>query len=67
MQVKFKYGTREQLEKVRKVKPWINEAEVYFDSEDGSLYVVSLNKKNELKTSFENYIQAQLFEIEKSI
>lgn len=65
MQVKFKYGTREQLEKIREVRPWINEAEVYFDNEDGSLYIVSLNKKNEIKTSFENYIKKQLFEIEK--
>lgn len=57
MQVKFKYGTREQLEKIRETRPWINEAEVYFDNEDGSLYIVSLNRKN---TSFEDYIAEQL-------
>lgn len=64
MQVKFKYGTREQLEKIREVRPWISEAEVYFDNEDGSLYVVSLNRKNETKTSFEDYIKQQLFDFE---
>lgn len=67
MQVKFKYGTRDQLEKIRAVRPWITEAEVYFDKEDGSLYVVSFNSKNEMKilsdfpqTSFEKYIREQL-------
>lgn len=60
MQVKFKYGTRDQLEKIRAVRPWITEAEVYFDKEDGSLYIVSFNSKNEMKTSFEEYIREQL-------
>lgn len=60
MQVKFKWGTREQINELMKVRPSITEAEVYFDKEDGSLYVVSFNSKNELKTSFEKYIEEQL-------
>lgn len=62
MQVKFKWGTREQIKKLMAVRPSITEAEVYFDKEDGSLYVVSFgnNKKNEMKTSFEDYIAEQL-------
>ena len=60
MQVQFKYGTRDRLEKIREVRPWISEAEVYFDNQDGSLYIVSLNRENEVKTSFENYIAEQL-------
>ena len=60
MQVKFRYGTKEQLKKLQDVRPWITEAEVYFDKEDGSLYVVSLDSKsggNVLETSFEKYIE----------
>lgn len=64
MQVKFKWGTKEQIQDLMRVRPSITEAEVYFDKEDGSLYVVSFKRKNEMKTSFEDYIQAQLFEIE---
>lgn len=71
MQVKFKWGTKEQILDLMKVRPSITEAEVYFDKEDGSLYVVSFKRKNEMKilsdfprTSFEDYIQAQLNEIE---
>lgn len=62
MQVKFKWGTREKIQALMEVKPSIVPGEVYFDPEDGSLYVVSLGniQKNELKTSFENYIQEQL-------
>lgn len=61
MQVKFKYGTREQLEKIRATRPWIEEAEVYFDKEDGSLYVVSLKRRREnFDLSFEEYIESQL-------
>ena len=60
MQVKFKWGTREQVKELMKVRPSITEAEVYFDKEDGSLYVVSFNSKNEIKTSFEKYIEDQL-------
>lgn len=60
MQVKFKWGTREQIKELMAVRPSITEAEVYFDKEDGSLYVVSFNSKNELKTSFEKYIEDQL-------
>ena len=60
MQVKFKWGTREQVKELMKVRPSITEAEVYFDKEDGSLYVVSFNQKNEMKTSFERYIEEQL-------
>lgn len=62
MQVKFKWGTKEQILDLMKVRPSITEAEVYFDKEDGSLYVVSF--KNEMKTSFEDYIYQQLNEIE---
>ena len=60
MQVKFKWGTKKQIEELMTVRPSITEAEVYFDKEDGSLYVVSFNSKNELKTSFERYIEEQL-------
>lgn len=60
MQVKFKWGTKKQIKELMKVRPSITEAEVYFDKEDGSLYVVSFNSKNELKTSFEKYIEDQL-------
>jgi hypothetical protein len=60
MQVKFKWGTKKQIEELMAVRPSITEAEVYFDKEDGSLYVVSFNSKNELKTSFERYIEEQL-------
>lgn len=60
MQVKFKWGTREQIKELMAVRPSITEAEVYFDKEDGSLYVVSFNSKNESKTSFERYIEEQL-------
>ncbi len=60
MQVKFKWGTREQIKELMVVRPSITEAEVYFDKEDGSLYVVSFNSKNESKTSFEKYIEEQL-------
>lgn len=63
MQVKFKWGTREQIKELMTVRPSITEAEVYFDKEDGSLYVVSFGTKetkNELKTSFERYIEEQL-------
>lgn len=63
MQVKFKWGTKKQIEELMKVRPSITEAEVYFDKEDGSLYVVSFGTKetkNELKTSFERYIEEQL-------
>lgn len=60
MQVKFKWGTKKQIEELMKVRPSITEAEVYFDKEDGSLYVVSFNSKNESKTSFEKYIEDQL-------
>ena len=60
MQVKFKWGTREQIKELMNVRPSITEAEVYFDKEDGSLYVVSFNSKNESKTSFESYIEEQL-------
>ena len=63
MQVKFRYGTKEQLKKLQDVRPWITEAEVYFDKEDGSLYVVSFDSKSEgnvLETSFEKYIEEQL-------
>ena len=60
MQVKSKWGTKKQIEELIKVRPSITEAEVYFDKEDGSLYVVSFNSKNELKTSFERYIEEQL-------
>ena len=60
MQVKFKWGTKKQIEELMAVRPSITEAEVYFDKEDGSLYVVSFNSKNELKTSFEKYIEEQL-------
>jgi len=70
MQVKFKWGTKEQILDLMKVRPSITEAEVYFDKEDGSLYVVSFKRKNEnpvgfsTKTSFEDYIYQQLNEIE---
>ena len=60
MQVKFKWGTKKQIEELMNVRPSITEAEVYFDKEDGSLYVVSFNSKNESKTSFEKYIEDQL-------
>lgn len=63
MQVKFRYGTKEQIKKLQAVRPWITEAEVYFDKEDGSLYVVSFNSGdggNVLETSFEKYIEEQL-------
>lgn len=64
MQVKFKWGTKEQILDLMKVRPSITEAEVYFDKEDGSLYVVSFKRKNETKISFEDYIYQQLNEIE---
>ena len=60
MQVKFKWGTKKQIKELMAVRPSITEAEVYFDKEDGSLYVVSFNSKNESKTSFEKYIEDQL-------
>ena len=55
-----KVKTKKQIEELMAVRPSITEAEVYFDKEDGSLYVVSFNSKNELKTSFERYIEEQL-------
>lgn len=61
MQVKFKWGTKEQLQELMKVRPSITEAEVYFDKEDGSLYVVSFKRKSaNIEMSFEEYIESQL-------
>ena len=63
MQVKFKWGTKEQILDLMEVRPSITEAEVYFDKEDGSLYVVSFKKSgsaNVLESSFEKYIEEQL-------
>ncbi len=66
MQVQFKWGTRERLDEVRKTNKHITEAEVYFDPTDGSLYVVSLKKKDdailnsESKNSFSKYIEAEM-------
>ena len=61
MQVKFKWGTKEQIQDLMRVRPSITEAEVYFDKEDGSLYVVSFKKNSSNSDmSFEEYIESQL-------
>lgn len=60
MQVKFRHGTMERLEEIMEVRPSIKEVRVFYDPEDGSLYFAPLDSKNELKTSFEKYIESQL-------
>lgn len=60
MQVKFRHGSMENLEKIMEVKPSITEVRVFYDPEDGSLYFAPLNPKDELKTSFQNYIENEL-------
>lgn len=68
MQVKFRYGTMEKLEEIMKVRPSIKEVRVFYDSEDGSLYFTPLDSKNELKTSFEMYLENELkISFEKSV
>lgn len=60
MQVKFRHGQMETLEELMKVRPSIKKVEVYYDSEDGSLYFVEVNSKNESKTRLEKYIENEL-------
>ena len=60
MQVKFRYGQMETLEELMKVRPSIKKVEVYYDSDDGSLYFVEVNSKNESKTRLEKYIENEL-------
>lgn len=60
MQVKFKHGSRESFDEIRKVRPSIVPVEVYYDPEDGSLYIVEMNSKNESKTRLEKYIENEL-------
>lgn len=50
----------ENLEKIMEVRPSITEVRVFYDPEDGSLYFAPLNPKDELKTSFQNYIENEL-------
>ena len=60
MQVKFRHGQMETLEELMKVRPSIKKVEVYYDSDDGSLYFVEVNSKNESKTRLEKYIENEL-------
>lgn len=60
MQVKFRHGQMETLEELMKVRPSIKKVEVYYDSDDGSLYFAEVNSKNESKTRLEKYIENEL-------
>lgn len=60
MQVKFRHGQMETLEELMKVRPSIKKVEVYYDSDDGSLYFAEVNPKNEPKTRLEKYIENEL-------
>lgn len=60
MQVKFRHGQMETLEELMKVRPSIKKVEVYYDSDDGSLYFAEIDLKNESKTRLEKYIENEL-------
>ena len=60
MQVKFRHGSRESFSEIKKVRPSIIPVEVYYDPEDGSLYIVEKDSKNESKTRFEQYLENEM-------